>query len=227
MGSVTTMITDKKQLIKLLSFFVMGDGGVYRKSPGPKANCFFCMNMKAENKDYIDWVVDVISNVTSVSCKERKMSNRDGFTRKPQFTVTSKSHPIFTKIREQVYTENYKGISSHYLKLIDGEALAILYMCDGNLFIEKPGRVPRLLNDSYNVTLNLKRLSEGDLILLKKILKVKFNLDFNILKQGKYRYLRLRCKDVLAFMHLVSPYILPSFRYKLIPSYRTIDPSTG
>ena len=40
---------DKKQLTKLISFFSMGDGGLYVN----KQNAQFIMNMKEENKDYI------------------------------------------------------------------------------------------------------------------------------------------------------------------------------
>lgn len=43
MGSVTTM--DKKELTKLVSYFIMGDGGAYII----KKNAKFVMNMRAEN----------------------------------------------------------------------------------------------------------------------------------------------------------------------------------
>ena len=223
------MITDKKQLTKLISFFTMGDGGVYyngklsKKTKEPVGNCCFIMNMKSEHEDYIEHVCNTIKSITSCTISPRKLQN-DGYNRKPQSTVRSSRHPYFTKLRERIYTGNYKGLDSHYLKLLDGEALAILYMCDGSLFIEKPGRVPRLKNNSYNVTLNLKRLSEGDLLMLKKLLKDKLDLEFNLQRQYKYRFLRLRCKDVEKFMKIINPYIFPSFRYKMIPSYRTISP---
>ena len=40
---------DKKQLVKLISYFVMGDGGLYVQDGG---NAKFIMNMKAEHEDY-------------------------------------------------------------------------------------------------------------------------------------------------------------------------------
>lgn len=230
MESVTTVITDKKQLVKLISFFVMGDGGVYYNGRLSKqnnkfaGNCRFIMNMRSKNMDYIEHVAGIINNITSCKIITRKMKNIDGCNREQQHTIYSAQHPFFTKLRERIYTGTYKGLDSHYLKLIDGESLAILYMCDGSLSIETPGRVPRLKNNSYNVTLNLKRLSEGDILMLKKAIKDNLNLEFNLQKQGKYKFLRLRCKNVIQFMELVSPYIFPSFEYKLIPSYRTIGP---
>ena len=47
MEGVTTM--DNKQLTKLLSYFIMGDGGVYISNNTNNAK--FVMNMKKENKD--------------------------------------------------------------------------------------------------------------------------------------------------------------------------------
>ena len=52
MGGVTTM--DNKQLVKLISYFVMGDGGLYVTKEGQEAH--FIMNMKTEHMDYIRWV---------------------------------------------------------------------------------------------------------------------------------------------------------------------------
>jgi hypothetical protein len=95
-------------------------------------------------------------------------------------------------------------------------------MCDGCLGEDKPDTKKGLINSSYNVTLNLKRLSEGDTLMLKKAIKDKLGLDFNICRQYKdkrrkhnWYYLRLPCKEVDRFMDIVRPHILPSFAYKL------------
>lgn len=211
MGSVTTM--DKKQIYKILNYAAMGDGGVYADDNG---NYRFVMNMLEEHKDYVDWIHSAISELTTASIKKRNLDNTDGFNRKPQLRLESKSHPYFAKVRNHIYVGKYKGLSSHYLKMLDAEALAILYMCDGCLHIEKPTPTRRLINNSYNVTLNLKRLSEGDTLMLKKALKTKLGLEFNIGRQNQYYYLRLRTKDVQKFMSLIAPFMKPSFNYKMI-----------
>ena len=58
-------ITDKKELIKLCSFIIMGDGGVYKRTRN-KEYCFI-MNMKKENSDYIEYCKNIIENITT--CK--------------------------------------------------------------------------------------------------------------------------------------------------------------
>ena len=67
-----------------------------------------------------------------------------------------------------------------------------------------------------DVSLNMKRLSYGDQLFLKTQLKNKFDLDWNINRQNQYYYLRLRTKDISKFYEGVEPYILPSFKYKIL-----------
>lgn len=207
---------DKKQLTKLISYFVMGDGGVYATG----GNAKFIMNMVAENEDYIDWVDQTLQNVTGTRKTIRKDYNTDGCIRKPQFRLESGCHPFFTDIRNRVYIDGYKGVDPHTLKLLDWEAMAILFMCDGSLHEEKPNLKKGLLKSSWNLTLNMKRLSYGDQLLLKQTIRDNLGVEFNVSRQNQYYYLRLRCKDVETFCKGVEPYMVPSFRYKI----RMIDP---
>lgn len=216
---------NKKELVKLISYIVMGDGGLYfpsKRTDGTNAQ--FIMNMKEENKDYIFFCKDVLEQLTGCRIAERKDYNVDGCMRKPQLRLESNRHPLLTQIHSRVYTGKYKGIDPHALKMLDAEALAILYMCDGSFVIEKPNPKKGLVNESYNVTLNMKRLSYGDLFILKKALKEKLDLEFNINRQNEYYYLRLRMKDFNKFMEMVAPHVLPSFQYKIHESFRTVSP---
>lgn len=215
MRCVQTM--NKKEIFKIISFLVMSDGGVYKPwSPVPnsKANCMFVMNMKSEHIDFLNWVKEVLENITGVKLVPRKDYNTDGFKRKPQHRLESNRHPIFTKIQERLYTFKYKGVSEHYLKLLDAQALAILFMCDGSACLKGKYK-------SLSVTLNLKRLSEGDILLVKKYLKKNLNLEWNIHKQNQYRYLSLRTKDHEKFYDIIEPFMFDSFKYKII---RTVNP---
>lgn len=209
---------DKKELTKLISYFVMGDGGVYVN----KHNAQFIMNMKSENVDYIDWVEQTLNEFVGTRRYERKDYNIDGCNRKEQIRLESRCHPFLTIIRDRIYTDGYKGIDPHALKLLDWEAMAILYMCDGSLHEEKPNKAKGLINSSWNLTLNMKRLSYGDQLLLKQAIRDTLGVEFNVNRQGKYYYLRLRSKDVKTFCEGVKPYIKDSFSYKI----RMLDPSS-
>lgn len=202
---------DKKELIKLLSYFIMGDGGVYVI----KQNAKFIMNMKAEHKDYIDWVANTLSEITNTKQYIRQDYNADGYNRQAQIRLESNCHPLLTTLRDRIYTDGYKGIDPHALKLLDWEAMAILYMCDGCLHEEKPNENKGLKNSSWNLTLNMKRLSYGDQLLLKQSIRDKLGVEFNINRQGKYYYMRLRSKDIEKFCVSVLPYMKDSFSYKI------------
>lgn len=190
----------------------MSDGGVYKQT-GNK-HCAFIMNMKAENADYVQYCADILNNVTSTRIVDRKDYNTDGFNRKPQLRLTTSSHPFFTQLRDRIYCGKYKSLDPHAFKLLDWECLAILFMSDGSSTLKK-GYV--------DVTLNMKRLSYGDQLFLKQQLKEKFNLEWNINKQNQYFYLRLRNKDVIAFYEGVMPFMLPSFRYKILDVIPSIN----
>ena len=215
MGCVTTMkITDKKELVKLLSFLAMGDGSVH-KNGGTKNNVF-SMSMTEEHEDMMLWVKGVVENITSCNLSLYKREA----PRKNIYKLQSLSHPFFNDLRDRIYVDTYKSIDIHALKLIDWQCLAILYMCDGCLGkCVKPSGVV-----SYTTTLNLCRLSYGDMLLLKKTLKDVFDLEWNIVRtNSKYWTLRLRMKDFDKFMQGISPFVFDSFKYKL--DFRTISPS--
>lgn len=206
-------ITDKKELVKIISFLTMGDGSVHKN--GGSKDCVFSISLVEEHLDFLEWVKGVIENVTSCTLMYYKRES----PRKNMYKVQSKTHPFFNDIRDRVYVGTYKSIDPHALKLLDWESLAILYMCDGCL-----GRNKNSPN-SFTTTLNLCRLSYGDMLLLKKALKEKLDLEWNVVKTNtKYYTLRLRMKDFDKFMKGISPYVFESFKYKVI--LRTTDPST-
>lgn len=213
MGCVTTMkIEDKKRLTKLVSFLVMGDGSVY-KNRGV-GNCLFSLSVTEDHEDFIEYAKSILDNITS----SKVLLYKRDYPCKNMLKLYTPVHPYFNSIRDRIYIDSYKSIDHHALKLLDFEALAILYMSDGCLGkYVKDGIIK-----GYTVTLNLCRLSYGDFFILKKALKELLDLEFNIVKTGgKYFTLRLRSKDFNKFFEGITPYILPSFMYKV--DFRTIN----
>lgn len=212
--TVIRRITDKKELYKLIAYLTMGDGGVYIVKGMSKG--YFVLVQKEDHLDFIHYAQAIIDNVTSTSIKFIDRSNDNDANRANQWRLWSKSHPIFTQMRESIYVDRYKSVSNHYLKAMDWESLSILYMSDGccSLSHGKP-----------NVTLNMKRLSYGDQLLLKRALESKGMGVWNVNRQNQYCYLRLRSKFIPMFMENISPYIVPSYQYKVIPDYRMSVPT--
>lgn len=206
---------DIKERNKLLSYFIMGDGGVYCYGKNAK----FIMKMLATHKDYAKEVCDLI-DFTKISMKDKKDYNTDGYKRKPQLRVESSTHPRFTDYRERIYTDKYKGLDPVYIKQLDWHCLAILYQADGSLGEYFRPEI-QMVKPSYSVTLNMKRLSYGDLLLLGKYLTKNLGLFWAINRQNQYYYLRFKMKSFRRLMEGMEPYIHESFKYKI----RTFSPS--
>jgi hypothetical protein len=205
-GCVTTM-EDKKRLYKLMAYIIMGDGGVYKVNGRnkPITYCKFIMNHTS--LEYCNFVTNIVNNITSCKIYNRKDYNIDDCDRKIQYRIESHQHPFFQHMRDRIYHNGYKSIDSHYLKMLDGESLSILYMCDGNISYKD--------NAISSINLNLKRLTEGDLKLFANYLKKILNIDSTINKQSKYFYIRISANSYFNFINIISPYILNDFKYKL------------
>lgn len=207
-----TKISDPKQLTKLISFMATFDGGLYvHRKPNSVSNARFILNMRAENRDYIEWVAEVVGNITDVSIKERKDYNTDGYKRKPQLRLESKVHPRLTKIRNRLYTpDNKKVIDLHMLKLLDAQSLAIIFMCDGGTILDTRFKRPH-----GSIALHTKGFSEADNLALSKAIYEKLDIKTNVNRHYNYFLLRVPVKEHQKFIDTVKSYVLPSFKYKL------------
>lgn len=208
MGCVETMsnptkTTDPKEWTKRISYMSTFDGGLYRRGKG---NAQFIMNMRAANRDYMEWVKETLECVTPARLTERKDYNTD------QLRLESTCHPKLTAIHDRVYIQKHKVIDPHMLKLMDAEALAIIFMCDGGT---QASLRPRSVTPSPVITLNTKGFSWADNMALSKAIYQALGIRTNVSKHGKYWYLTVPVKDAGLFVETVEPYVLPSFRYKL------------
>lgn len=197
MDCVETM--DKKQLIKLLSFFIMGDGSL--EQHGKNARISISHNI--QNIDYLMWKKSILEKITSCSEYDRKRSKKSHSFNK---VIRSKTHNIYTTLKDRLYLQNKKVIDPHTLKLLDWEALTILIQDDGSSS-SKEGKLT-------NLYIHTNCYSYGDNFLLKKALKEKLDLEFNIVKNKKWYELRLRNKDYEKLYNGCKPYIFKSFEYK-------------
>lgn len=197
-----------KELSKRLYYFSTFDGGLY--VTGKCQNAKFIMNMRKENLDYVEKVKQTLEEA-KIGCRlyERKDYNNDGCVRQEQIRLESRTHPKLTAIWERIYIDGKKVIDPHMLTLLDEEALTVVFMADGGRSVDKR------CNATPVYRLHTKGFSYAENWLLKKAIKEKFDIEFNVNRHGKYWFLSLRSKDSAKFEELVTPYVLPSFNYKL------------
>jgi hypothetical protein len=195
----------KRELVKLISFMSTFDGGLYRRTNrhGNLNNAQFIMNMRKSNLDYVDWVSSILGQVTGTTIKDRKDYNTDGYSRSPQVRLESRCHPFLTRIHSRIYMDGKKVIDPHMLKLLDAEALAIIFMADGSV------------SDRGYVNLNTKGFSYADNAILSKTIYENLDIRTNINKHYNYFYLRVPVKDSGLFYVTVKPFVKESFNYKL------------
>lgn len=199
------MINDK-EVTKLLSYMSTFDGGLYKRNK----NAYFSMNMREANRDYVEWVCEVLNTFVSAKIKPRNDVNTDGYSREPQVNLLSKSHPKLTTLHSRIYIGNHKVIDPHMLKLMDAETLAIIFMADGCARLDT-----RPKNPHGSIQLFTCGFSYADNMSLSKAIFEKLGIRTNVRKHGNYWKLAVPSKDVITFCEVVTPYLCDSFLYKI------------
>lgn len=214
---------NKKELTKLLSFMSTFDGGLYRtkNDRGHLLNAKYIINMRRENLDYVQWVQETLSNITGSIITDRKDYNTDGCVRQEQVRLQSKCHPELTKLHDRIYIDGKKVMDLHMLKLLDAEALAIIFMADGRSTLDLRNKKPHC-----KITLNTKGFSEADNLALSKAIYDKLGIRSTVHRHNQYFYLYIKTADVKLFVSTILPYIKPSFLYKferIAPALSMLD----
>lgn len=210
------VITDDKELIKYIAAFTYGDGHLHKHGK----NCRFQANNIKDNLDYILWRKEILENVSRVTLTERVPTNPPG---RVQMKTNTWTHPKYTRVWSRMYHKGRKTIDPHYLKLFDWETLAILYMDDGSLSCTKE-EYKNAKYTHYWISIGTLSFSYAENLLLKQTIKDKLGIEFNVRKHGyakdgtRQYYLRLARSSRDKFIDSVSPYILPSFEYKVRPN---------
>lgn len=201
-------------LTKIIAASLLGDGGVYIPPDGSK-NAHYVLRQVEDHKDYIDWMQERIEQ--KVGTRLQYYVNKPTETMlhpKPVYSLVTRVHPFFTKFRERMYPNGHKVVDPHYLTYIDYEFLALWYQEDGTL-VRRENQSNGY--ESYLYSLNFSFADNG---LLSKAIYEKTGLRWNVhrhhSKGNIYYKLYLSRKDTEKFMTGIEPYILPSFRYKLV-----------
>lgn len=187
---------DKKRLTKLIAFLAMSDGSLIMHEGC--VNASFALTLSDRNEDLIDFAGNLMNEI-GVGWKKKPTGGK--YAR-----LSSKTHPFLTTLWNRTYQMGRKVPSPHDFKLLDWEAMAILFMCDGNIQWGGGRQYPML---------NLCRWSYAELCWVKQQIKERLGIDTNVYKCGKYYRLGVPAKDCDAFFEGVRPFVLPSFSYKL------------
>lgn len=192
---------DKKEITKIIAFFAMSDGSLACPSKGPNGNAYFRLSMSERNMDILSVLTPALDAI-GVSFKIKTFEIKGG----KYFDLCTKRHPSLTRMYHRIYFDGHRIPSQHDFKLLDWQAVAILYMCDGN--IQKAGK-------KWYPMLNLCRWDYSQLSWVQHQFKDTLSLDTSIYKCGKYWRMGVPVKHIDYFFENVKQYMTPSFSYKL------------
>lgn len=190
------IIVNDKQ-IEILAGCILGDGYIYPKGA-------IQIEQGIGQKDYLLWKFRQLKNLVSVQPRLVARKRRDGSVGQSCRFVLKQ---YFRPWRKMFYPNGKKVINDEVLNLITPLSLAVWYMDDG------------CKKNNYTLVISTDSFSKNSVCKLRKLLKNKWNVKtrIKIKKYGKKKYERLTIGsyDLVTFINLIRPYIIPSMLYKI------------
>lgn len=193
---------DKKYLVKMMSFLVMGDGNLTMHKGC--VNASFHISQTEEASELICLSANLLDELKiGYKITEYKIEGSDT----TYCRLASKVHPFLTKLYRRIYMDGRRTLDPHAFKQLDWESLAILYMSDGNIQWSSSGTPTAMIN--------LCRLSYAEFMWFRSQVKEALGIVGNVYKCGKYFRFGFRVKESKVFFSHIRPYMLEQYRYKL------------
>jgi hypothetical protein len=172
---------------------VIGDG--YIRCIKGRKNAFMEINHSFNQKEYVDWKYFQLLDFVISRPNIRKNGEN-----KSAYRFYTKQHPFFTSLLSLFYKRKKKIIPENLL--LDPISLAVWYMDDGSRCRD---------SDIYFNSQQFDMKSQENLLISLE----KFGIYGKTNKDKSYFRIRILKKSISRFIKTVSPYIVPSMRYKL------------
>lgn len=213
-GVVTTMKTNMFEVSRFVKWSVTGDGYVGRGTNNKDAH--YAISRSPQYADYLDVIEGKLAGLPD--CRVRRSTYVRKDNGKEVHSLITSSHPLFSRIRDRQYIDGKRVIDPHMLTTINWEVLAFLYMDDGSLCHNIKGSpIVRISTCAY---------SYFEQMALRRAFVEKLGTVFNVNKARKGLYqLCLAKKSHDEFFENITPFIVPSYRYKLPASLQREAPS--
>ena len=197
---------------ELRGFFtgvILGDGhiakGVHKRA----------LEIKSINKEFIDLIEAIIKGNTPFNyfIKHIDAIERNGVFHREHWVLTIKAHPYFNKIYNNFYDDKrHRKIYSQTINWLNPIGLACWYMSDG--YVCLVGKTKGFIR-SRRVDICTDRYKREDILLIMNILKQKFDINTSLIKRDNFYRIRINNDSYETFINIISPYVVPSMRYKL------------
>lgn len=201
------------ELRGFLTGLILGDGSI---DLGVRKRSF---NIKSTNKDFIDYIKDSIDSVSTFSASIRHIPEHYscGCHHKEAWEYRIKAHPYFSKLYHYFYDDyRHRKIYAKTLSWLNPSGLANWYMSDG--YVCLVGKTKGEIR-SRRIDFCTDRYYKEDVELIAEYLYNKFNLNVSIIKRNNTYRIRIKKESYEDFINLISPYVIPSMKYKLYLGY--------
>lgn len=190
------IIVNDRQL-EILAGCILGDGYI---SPRGAIQ----VEQGSTQKDYLLWKFEELKKLVSVKPKQVFRIKKNGnINSSYRFFLRQ----YFKKWHNKIYRNGKKAINDEVLKLLSPLALAVWYMDDG------------CKKNNYTLVISTDAFSKNSLKKLRKHLKITWNISTRIKrKKGPnkiYERLTIGSHDLVRFVDLIRPHIVPSMQYKI------------
>jgi len=212
---VETVNLNRQELKSAIIGMIIGDGCLSKHKKRKTHNAYFQMTHCDAQYEYMLWKKDILENISKCTIWKNDKKTEDKVY--GMYRLYSRANPFYTKLYNRFYTHGKKSVDEYLVKMISPLALAIIFMDDGCR-----GTCLRKTNDDFYLC--LAAFDYANQFLIKKSLKIKYDLDWNINKTSynkkynrSYYVLRLAHKHNQKFIDIVAPYILqvPCMHYKI------------
>ncbi len=180
---------------------LLGDGRLECRSNNRTAR--LRIHHGEKQKDYVFWKYDIFKNIVSSNPKKivwkdkkRDINNISWYFHTLTIKELGDLHSLF-------YNNDKKILPKNLYNLLTPLSLAIWTMDDGD-------------NDKNSIRYNTQSFSLKEQEILKRLLKEKYQLQANLNKDRNSYRLRVNKESKAKLIKLISPFIIPSMKYKIL-----------
>lgn len=204
---------NSSELRGFLTGLILGDGSIDK---GVTKRAF---RIKSTHPDFLSFIQDNLEQCSNfeIRVKSYPMRKSKDCIHRPYSELIIGAHPYFAKKYHHFYDDyRRRVVSKEAYTWINDIGLAAWYMSDGYMCLV--GKTKERIRDR-RVEICADRYSEDIVENMIAMLKEKFGLSCSKIRRGSKFRIRILKQSYGDFYKLVSPYIVPSMRYKLYFGY--------
>jgi len=213
---IMDMKLSRYELRGAVAGMILGDAYLYKPKVAPNVTVHFTHSPKQSAYGY--WKLALLAQLTGKEGRVyehlTKLSNGKAYA---QVDFQSTSHPLLRRLRKVAYPAGIKTITPKLLSYLTPKGLAIWYMDDGSVNIDR--RHGRLKGRQIFLH-TCCPFDQAKLII--DYFKCTWDIDWKIVRSRKdveYFTLHANVENAIKFFKIIAPFVHPQMRYKIDLQY--------